>query len=91
MKHDVVRLGQLDSGLGFYRFVYHGDRTAYVGVIAQEVERVRPEAVSRDREGYLRVRYDLLGLKFETYQQWLASGAQVPVARVPAAAGERRH
>ena len=32
----------------------------------------------RGRDGYLRVYYDKLGLRFQTYRQWVASGAQVP-------------
>ena len=80
VKHDVVLLGHLESGVGYYRFVYNGGHTAYVGVIAQEVQKVHPEAVSRDHEGYLRVHYDVLGLKLETYQAWVASGAKVPAA-----------
>jgi hypothetical protein len=51
---------------------------AYVGVMAQEVQRFAPEAVRRGRDGYLRVIYDRLGLKFETYDHWIASGAQMP-------------
>ena len=51
----------------------------YVGVIAQEVQTVRPDAVTRGADGYLRVSYDRLGLKFQTYEQWLASGARVPM------------
>jgi hypothetical protein len=74
----VVLLGRLDNGLGYYRFSYTGSDKAYVGVIAQEVEAVRPDAVVRGRDGYLRVYYDSLGLKFQTYREWLAGGAQVP-------------
>lgn len=81
LKHDINLLGRLDNGLGFYRFVYNGGAKAYVGVMAQELQRVMPEAVKRGRDGYLRVFYDRLGLKFETYDHWMASGAQVP--RVP--------
>jgi hypothetical protein len=32
----------------------------------------------RDRDGTLRVLYDRLGVKFQTYGHWIASGAQVP-------------
>jgi hypothetical protein len=39
-----------------------------------------PEAVVRGQDGYLRVFYDKLGLKFETYDHWVASGARVPSA-----------
>ena len=46
--------------------------------MAQEVQTIMPEAVVRGRDGYLRVLYDKLGLKLETYEQWLASGARIP-------------
>ena len=78
LKHDIVLLGYLDNGLGYYRFSYLGSRRAYVGVIAQQVQALLPEAVTRGRDGYLRVFYDKLGLKFQTYRDWLASGAQIP-------------
>ncbi len=78
LKHDVVLLGRLDDGLGYYRFVYNGGHTAYVGVMAQEVQTVMPEAVSRGADSYMRVSYDRLGLPFETYDQWVAAGAHLP-------------
>ena len=78
LKHDIVLLGHLDNGLGVYRFSYNGSNKAYVGVIAQEVQQIMPQAVMRGRDGYLRVFYDDLGLKFETYEQWLRSGAYIP-------------
>jgi hypothetical protein len=71
-------LGHLDNGLGFYRFVYNGSDKAFVGVIAQEVQTVMPQAVTRDRDGYLRVLYDKLGVTFQTYDHWVAAGARVP-------------
>jgi hypothetical protein len=73
LKQDIVPLGQLDNGLELYRFRYKGsDRTAYVGVMAQEVQQIEPAAVSRGADGYLRVDYDRLGLKFMTWKEWLA-------------------
>jgi hypothetical protein len=81
LKHDIALLGRLDNGLGFYRFVYNGENEAYVGVMAQEVEAVVPEAVVTGPDGYLRVRYGKLGVKFETYNEWLASGAKIPSTR----------
>jgi hypothetical protein len=80
LKHDVTMIGRLDNGIGFYRFIYNGDDKVYVGVMAQEVQAVMPEAVVRGRDGYLRVFYETLGLKFQTYDEWIASGAKVPVA-----------
>jgi hypothetical protein len=47
-------------------------------VIAQEVQTVMPQAVRRDRDGYLRVFYDKLGVTFQTYDHWIASRARVP-------------
>jgi len=80
LKHDISLLGHLDNGLGFYRFSYNDSDSdkVYVGVMAQEVQTVMPAAVVRGSDGYLRVFYDKLGLKFHTYDQWVASGAHVP-------------
>ncbi|WP_309500971.1 DUF3300 domain-containing protein [Bradyrhizobium arachidis] len=80
VKHDVVLLGHLSNGLGYYRFSYNGSDRAYVGVIAQEVQQVMPQAVVRDRDGYLRVYYEKLGVKFQSYEHWLSSGARQPGA-----------
>ena len=38
LKHDIVLLGHLNNGLGFYRFAYNGSNKTYVGVMAQEVQ-----------------------------------------------------
>ena len=84
LKHDIVLLGRLNDGLGYYRFVYNGGHTAYVGVMAQEVRTVMPEAVTFGADGYMRVSYDRLGLPFETYDQWVATGAHLPSVK-PAA------
>ena len=78
LKHDIVQLGHLDNGIGFYRFVYNGGERTYVGVMAQEVQSVMPQAVTRGRDGYLMVAYDKLGVPFETYDRWVASGAPIP-------------
>ena len=78
LKHDISLIGRLDNGLGFYRFSYNGSDKAYVGVIAQEVQGVLPRAVTRGRDGYLRVFYDQLGVPFETYDAWIATGAHIP-------------
>jgi hypothetical protein len=78
VKHDIVLLGHLANGLGYYRFSYNGSDHAYVGVMAQEVQQVMPQAVVRDRDGYLRVYYDKIGVKFQTYEHWRSSGARLP-------------
>jgi hypothetical protein len=50
--------------------------------MAQEVQVVRPDAVVRGPDGYLRVFYDKLGVRFQTYRHWIASGARVPTTSV---------
>jgi hypothetical protein len=80
LKHHVILLGHLDNGLGFYRFSYYGSDKAYVGVMAQEVQIVVPDAVTRGHDGYLRVFYEKLGLQFQTYDQWIATGGRIPSA-----------
>jgi hypothetical protein len=80
LKHDITLLGYLPNGLGYYRFSYNGSDKAYVGVMAQEVQTVMPKAVVRDRDGYLRVFYERLGVRFQPYEHWIASGARVPTA-----------
>jgi hypothetical protein len=73
LKEDIVPLARLDNGIELYRFRYKGnDHTAYVGVMAQEVQEREPTAVWRDRDGYLVVNYNRLGLKFMTWDKWLA-------------------
>ena len=82
-KHGIALLGRLDNGLGFYRFSYHGSDTPYVGVMAQEVEAIMPDAVARGDDGYLRVYYDRLGLRLQTWEEWMAAGGKMPDTALP--------
>jgi hypothetical protein len=82
LKHDIVLLGRLENGLGFYRFSYNGSSKIYVGVLAQEVQQVMPQAVVRGADGYLRVYYEKLGMRFDTYDHWIKSGTPAVSARM---------
>ena len=73
LKRDIVEIGRLESGLHLYRFRYKWGDQQYVGVMAQEVGRIVPGAVSRGADGYLRVDYGKLGLRLETWDEWLRS------------------
>ena len=76
LKHDVVRIGTVAEGIGLYRFRYNWSDQVYVGVLAQEVAAVRPDAVIRGDDGYLRVNYDRIGAPYDTWQHWQATGGQ---------------
>ena len=73
LKRDIEPLRRLDNGLTQYRYRYLWSDTAYVGVMAQDVSKVVPDAVIQAPDGYLRVLYVRLGLKMQTWQSWLAA------------------
>lgn len=81
LKNHVMLLGVMENGLGFYRFAYNGSQTSYVGVIAQEVQTVAPGAVHRGADGYLRVDYRQIGVPFQTFEHWKASGSHIPTGK----------
>jgi hypothetical protein len=66
-------VARLDNGLALYRYRYKWSDQVYVGVMAQEVLLVRPDAVVRGADGYLRVDYSRLGLHLMTGEEWVAS------------------
>jgi uncharacterized caspase-like protein len=75
LKHDIIRLARTDAGLGLYRYRYNWSDQLYVGVMAQEVEKIVPAAVTHGPNGYLRVNYESIRLKLMTFDDWLASEA----------------
>lgn len=65
LKEDIVHIGTWPNGLPMYEFRYiNGDRF-YRGVMADDVEKVYPEAVITDSDGYKKVRYDMIGIRME--------------------------
>jgi hypothetical protein len=71
LKRDLVEVGRLANGIHLYHFRYIWSDREYVGVVAQEAAKVVPGAVSRGADGYLRVDYAKLGLRLETWDEWL--------------------
>jgi hypothetical protein len=57
LKTDIQRVGKLDNGLPVYLYRYKGDPTPQMGVMAQEVERRNPDAVT-EIGGFKAVDYD---------------------------------
>ncbi len=73
LKRDIALVSRLDNGLGLYRYRYQWSDQVYVGVMAQEVQKVIPSAVARTATGFLSVDYRQLGLQLMTWQEWSGS------------------
>jgi opacity protein-like surface antigen len=70
LKRDVALLSRRDDGVGIYRYRYLWSDEVYVGVMAQEVARIVPDAVACGADGYLRVNYRRLGLRLMKWDEW---------------------
>lgn len=57
-KDDIKRVGTLDNGLPVYSFRYKGDDRTQIGLMADDVEKVHPEAVVTGPHGLKMVHYD---------------------------------
>ena len=58
LKSNIVRIGTHPLGIGVYEYDIADRRE--IGVMADEVEQVKPEAVTRGADGYQRVYYGKL-------------------------------
>jgi hypothetical protein len=63
LKTDIEKVGIAANGLPLYNFRYIGSDAVYRGVMAQDVLELYPEAVCTMPNGYLGVRYDMLGMR----------------------------
>jgi hypothetical protein len=77
LKTGIARVATLPSGLGLYRFKYLWGHIEYVGVLAQEVLDVMPNAVVKGADGFLRVDYQMLGFQMLTYDAWLQRNTEL--------------
>lgn len=71
LKEDIRLITTTKSGINLYGFRYLGDEQYYVGVIAQEILKTHPEAISKDVFGFYRVDYAQLSLSMspiETFE-----------------------
>jgi hypothetical protein len=62
LKENIRPVGETYDGLTTYTYNYKGDDTPQMGVMAQEVERKKPEALGPTVNGFKTVRYGLLGV-----------------------------
>jgi hypothetical protein len=63
LKTDIRQVGTTAHNLPLYTFRYLGKDDRYEGVMAHDVLKVMPSAVSVGENGYYRVNYDMLGIK----------------------------
>ena len=61
LKREVENIGMHPAGVPLYRFKYLNDETPRIGVMADEVEKVLPAAVTTDSRGFKLVNYEMLG------------------------------
>jgi len=74
-KAGVVKVGTHPAGFGLYRFRYLWSKTEYVGVIAQEVRELMPQAVVCGEDGILRVDYRAIGIDMVPFAAWHGAAA----------------
>ena len=60
LKKNIKRLSEYDDGLGIYQYHYIDGSGPHIGVMADEVERLRPEALGPVIDGYMTVDYSKL-------------------------------
>lgn len=63
LKENIVKVGE-EKGFNIYEFNYKGQPEKYQGVMAQEVQKIMPEAVV-EQDGHLAVLYDKIGIEFK--------------------------
>ena len=57
-KTDTDKIGETDDGMGIYSYRYKGQPQKQIGLMAQEVQRKKPQAVRKGVDGLLRVDYE---------------------------------
>ena len=58
LKKDIRKVRTRSDGLGIYKFKYNWGHIEREGFLAQEVQKIYPEAVVADEEGFLSVDYN---------------------------------
>ena len=65
LKENIKKIGESIRGHNIYKFNYKGKLKTYIGVIAEEVQKLQPEAVVTMPNGFLGVNYDLIDVQFK--------------------------
>jgi hypothetical protein len=70
LKRNIAKVGVPDGDIDLYRYQYLWSDEEYVGVMAQDLLGIRPDAVVQRDDGYLAVDYAKLGTKLQTWKEW---------------------
>ena len=65
LKKDIILVGTTRYQLPLYDFSYIDQPGRFEGVMAQDVLKVMPEAVTIDADGFYRVNYTMLGIEMK--------------------------
>ena len=65
LKKDIIRVGTTLHQLPLYDFSYINQPGRFEGVMAQDVLKVMPQAVSIGSDGFYRVNYTMLGIEMK--------------------------
>ncbi|WP_273773310.1 tail fiber domain-containing protein [Brucella intermedia] len=64
LKVRIVPVGE-ENGFKVYEYSYRGQKARWRGVMAQEVAKMRPDAVVTDPDGKMRVNYAMIGVELK--------------------------
>ena len=57
-KTDKSKIGETEDGMGIYSYRFKGQPQKQIGLMAQEVQKKKPQAVRKGADGLLRVNYE---------------------------------
>jgi hypothetical protein len=64
LKKDITYIGKSDKGYNIYSFTYKTNpKRKFSGVMGDEIQKILPEAISIDENGYLKVKYSMLDVE----------------------------
>jgi len=73
LKRDIAKVGMLGGDIDLYRYRYLWNDEMFVGVMAQDLLDIRPDAVVHRDDGYLAVDYSRLGTRLQSWREWQAA------------------
>jgi hypothetical protein len=73
LKRNITKVGVLDGDIDLYRYQYLWSDEVFVGVMAQDLLDIRPDAVVLRPDNHFAVDYAKLGTRLQTWDEWRAA------------------